>query len=296
MADINKQVALGMLAGLSGASRPAAAQDDMDSPGPVTAELAARYALFAMAASNAYHQPPPRKWHFPLAALGWRSVWPNGTPIPLDARGLPVSASSGPEDPTLAYTIFHNDDRETIFAFRGTDNNLDYLTANIAVPWSGQYARGRAAFVAYAAGNQDRRITLTGHSLGGGLALSASVRRDVALASGRPDLTGYEAVVFNASPRIFDGWGDKHVFAERVAIYQKGEVLQRVRKLWRRKFHSVVPPRNIFQAEFDYTHPVTGQNMPDSRHDAHLLAYGMLQLGAQSDPRLAELLPKVLFA
>jgi hypothetical protein len=265
---------------------------------PVTPEIAARYALYAMASSNAYHQAPPKKWFFPLALLGWRTVTPEGAPIPLNSHGRPSQPSHASSNEDLAYDIFENDQNETVFAFRGTDNPIDYLTGNAAIGWSRQYREARSAFVAYARRSRHRRITLTGHSLGGGLALSTSVRKDVLTAVFGDDGNGREgfpAFVFNTSPRIFDGLFDRHTSATRVSIYQKGEILERIRAGWNEKFLTIVPAGNIYRSAFDYANPSTGKDLADNSHRADLLAYGLLKHASGIVPAYKGLLPEIQF-
>lgn len=281
---------------LLGSMIPQVAYSNLQQINELTPEKAAKFAIFAMASSNAYHQRPPEKKFFPLDSLGWRLVSHDGKAISNDEEGIPNKESGKRPFLNVAYDILENNTNETIFAFRGTDSPLDYFFSNVAVPWSGAYAAARKEFVRYARNNRNRHITITGHSLGGGLALSSSVRHDVLEAINGPNsnLTGYPAIVFNSSPRVFDGFGDHQVFAERYAIYQKGEILQNVRKMWKNKFHSIVPRENIYQTEFDYLSHDGETDMKDTSHRADLLAYGILKLAATTDVTLAALLQKVI--
>jgi hypothetical protein len=266
----------------------------------INAEVAARCAVYAMASSNAYHQPPRKSRHpkmfFPIHRLGWTLVTPDSVPIALAADGRPAQPTHESSLLSLAFDI-HERGGDTIFAFRGTDDVMDYVTGSLGIAWSLHYARARQHFVRYARRNPARRIVLTGHSLGGGLALSASVRRDVleeirgALPAGAQ---GYGAVVFNTSPRVFDGWGDRHVPAQRTAIYQDGEVLEHVRRLWERKFNQVVAPHSQFETRFDYQDKCGQGDLKDASHRADLLADGLLRLGVTADPSLQPVLDGVL--
>jgi pimeloyl-ACP methyl ester carboxylesterase len=219
-----------------------------------------------MLSSNSYHNADRVK--FAVQELGWIQVDRNGKST---SKPTYIGKASG-----LAYDIFEKKDtNETIIAFRGTDNKKDYLTANLAPwPFSIQYAAARKVVRLYLEGNPTKKLTVTGHSLGGGLALSASVR------------LGVDAVVFDSSPRIFDGKGDKHEPATRVMIYEAGEILERVRKIWP-KIYTAVPRENIFKGSFDFGGV--------SKHRSDYLALGLLRLGAEVDPSLVgvlKLLPK----
>lgn len=232
-------------------------------PAAVNAEIAARHALQAMLSSNAYHKN--ERVRFPVETLGWVQVGQDGQPTDKPTQ----TRRSG-----LAYDIFEKrGSNEVIFAFRGTDSKKDYLTANLAVwPFSVQYKQARKAFGDYVKNHPEKKITLTGHSLGGGLALSLSVRH------------GVDAVVFDSSPRIFDGLGDKHLPASRTMIYEDGEILAVVRKFWPKIFE-VVPRDNIYQAAFDFG--------KINRHRSDYLALGLLRLGATVSDELRAVLASV---
>jgi len=225
-------------------------------PPELSTAVAAKYALFAMIASNSYHKADRERFHVEL--LDWMQVEADG-----QAGDKPTyQGKSG-----LAYDIFENRKTgEYIFAFRGTDSKRDYLWANLAVPpLDIQYLSARKRFGEFLAAHPGSKVTLTGHSLGGGLALSMSVRY------------GVDAVVFDSSPRIFDGLGNKHLPANRVMIYESGEILAVVRKFWKNILRAV-PRENIYKATFDFGGV--------SRHRSDFLARGLLNLGAGADASL----------
>jgi hypothetical protein len=114
-------------------------------------------------------------------------------------------------------------------------------------------------------------VVVVGHSLGGGLALSVSV------------WNGVDTYTFDASPRIFDGLGDHQKPAERVLIFQKGDILEKFRQALP-KLSEVVPARNIYEFAFDF-HGL-------SNHRGDCLAYGLLKLGAEIDPLLRKVLDR----
>jgi hypothetical protein len=84
-------------------------------------------------------------------------------------------------------------------------------------------------------------VVLTGHSLGGGLALSASL------------WLGVNAYAFNPSPRVFDGWKDAKQPATRIVVYQDKEVLSKIRSFWP-KYKQVINDEDVLQTNFDFDH------------------------------------------
>ena len=116
-------------------------------------------------------------------------------------------------------------------------------------------------------------IRTTGHSLGGGLALGMSVR-----------FPNVPAVVFDTSPRVFDGLGDVHFDAVRELVYRDGEVLAKLRRLsW--KMDEVVSCENTYVCPYDFH----GSNL----HRGDLLALGLLIHAATPGTPLAEVLRTV---
>lgn len=226
-------------------------------PSELNANVANDYAIYSMIASNSYHKTD--RVRFPIEQLGW---------VQIDREGKPTDKPTAELPSGLAYDIFEkHGSNEVIFAFRGTDSKRDFFRANLAIwPFSGQYRQARKIFKDYIQSHPDKKVTVTGHSLGGGLALSMSVRY------------GVDAVVFDSSPRVFDGLGDKHAPAIRVMVYEGGEILTAVRKIWKKKFLGVVPRENIYKASFDFGDV--------NKHRSDYLALGLLTLGASISPTL----------
>lgn len=215
---------------------------------PICQEIAGKYALYAMAASNCYHNSNIER--FNIDAIDWMVVGtqthPNG----------------------LSYDILekHNSNK-TIIAFRGTDTKLDHLTANFAfLPLTplNQYTQAVAIFKDYRAEVNNRDIVVCGHSLGGSLALSISVRY------------GVPAVTFNSSPRIFDGIKNRRLDAKRVLIYEDGEILDAVRRV-HQKYKKIIPEENVYRCSF---------NFDGNQHRGDKLARALLELGAKANPAL----------
>lgn len=240
-------------------------------PLEVRPEIAAKYAIYAMLSSNAYHKSDRVK--FPVEMLGW---------IQIDLTGNPTKQPTKVRRSGLAYDIFEKQNtNEVIFAFRGTDSKKDYLNANFAIPpFSIQYAQANNEFEDYIKTHPDKLITVTGHSLGGGLALSISVRH------------GFNAVVFDSSPRVFDGSRDINLAATRIQVYEGGEILGVARHFWKKKFNKIVPPENTYKASFDFgkTDSLTRLAEAGLKHRSDYLATGLLRLGATVDDKLTPLL------
>ncbi len=111
---------------------------------------------------------------------------------------------------------------ETIIAYRGTDALQDWFSGN----FSGRQNReGKAVYEAARraldeSGNRDVPITVTGHSLGGGIASSVS--------QGRPEVSAF---VFNSSPNFEPQFEANRPL--RQAVVEKGEFLSLFRALKR---------------------------------------------------------------
>ncbi len=227
----------------------------------MTAEVAGGIALYAMMSANAYKKKPGRV-RFKLNKLGWEQVNLDGEPTDKPTK---VHKFSG-----LAYDIYEKvGTNKVVFAFRGTDSKRDYLWANFSVPpFNFQYRQARKAVGKYLIENSNKNVVATGHSLGGGLALSVSVHY------------GIKAITFDPSPRIFDGLSNMHEPAERIIVYQKGEILKIVRKLWK-KDNEVVERENVYKCH--YPDVFKGK----SKHRGDLLAKGLLAEGVTANSDLS---------
>lgn len=227
----------------------------------IDSSVAGGLAIYAMLSANTYEKKVGRV-RFDLSQLGWVRVDLDGEPTEEPTKEHKLSG--------LVYDIYEKiGTNKVVFAFRGTDNKKDYLTANLAIPpFNFQYRQARKAVGKYLSENSQKNVVVTGHSLGGGLALSVSVHH------------GVKAFTFDPSPRIFDGIGDMHEPAERVIVYQQGEILQKFREHWK-KVSDVVEEKNIYQCNYP---EVFGEN---SRHRGDLLAKGLLLDGTKSNPELS---------
>lgn len=227
-------------------------------PNLITTEIAARNAIYAMLACNTYHEKS--KIYFPVDKAGWLLV---------DCDGDPTDEATK-DSKFLAYDIYEdNNSNVSVIAFRGTDEKLDYITATLSLPISIAYKSANKVVRKYLQDNPSRNLKLVGHSLGGGLALGASVHH------------GVPAFTFDPSPRIFDGWGDNHEAATRIAIYQNGEILEKIREAWP-KFHQVVKAEDYYECNFNFE--------GDSLHRIDILARELAKFGKQHNPKVQAIL------
>lgn len=232
----------------------------MADPKAITAEIAGRNAIYAMLASNAYHDN--KKRYFPIDKAEWVLVDRDGDPTDEPSKESKLTG--------FAYDIYEEQTtNKTVIAFRGTDSKKDWILANTAVPFSIPYKQAGRAVRRYLKNNASRNLVVVGHSLGGGMALSTSVRY------------GVPAITFNPSPRIFDGIGDHHETAMRVVIYQRGEILNAVRERWP-KIKEVVNPEDIYECSYDFK----GENP----HKSDILAFEMALHGAAFNPKVKAIL------
>jgi len=216
------------------------------------------YALQAMMCSRAYAGDTNRAL-FPVEELGWDKVGFPGYPSPsIHENSYFPKSILGKIFSNLQFDIWEKQNsKETIVAFRGTDEKIDWIAGNFALGISVPYKSAKKKVKEYCDLNPDRQVSLTGHSLGGGIALSVSV------------WLALPAVVFNTSPRIFDGMRNKKSTAARVAIFQHGDILQWVRTRWLKSIEDTTAG-NIIETHFRYP-------KGESNHRMNLLAEGILR-------------------
>jgi hypothetical protein len=225
----------------------------------LTKALANDLALYAMMASNAYADD--EKMHFPLEEIGWKKVDVKGNPVPKSKNSYRPKTYLGDFFSNLQFDIWEDtNSNKTVIAFKGTNEKIDWVTGNLMLGISIPYKSAKKHVREYMKSHPTRTVSVTGHSLGGGLALSVSVWE------------GVDAVVFNTSPRIFDGAKNMDRKASRIAVFQENDILQKIRK-WYPKFLSKIKPTQIVEAGFNYS----GRNT----HRSDLLAEGLISCSTE---------------
>lgn len=236
--------------------------------------IAAEMAVPAMMAQNAYRKGA---FQFNLQPFGWKRVQLLNT-----AQDAPYFAS---ELTGLAFDVFEHEDGRIAVSFRGTDDFTDWGIANAALGISVPY---KVAFKHFKQLHEvvypGKIAFVTGHSLGGGLALGVSVR------------FGVPAYAFNTSPRIFDGLGDQHQVAVRKVVYKTGDPLRWTWTLiWKVKaaIKSGASGSAIYKASFDYApHRPSDISRLGALADNHYmfkLVRGIITRGKYDDQRLQQL-------
>lgn len=237
-----------------------------DEARPLTRTLANEVALHSMMASNAYADDA-QKIRFPLERLGWKKVDLGGQAVPESRNSYQPKTPVGDLFSNLQFDIWEDtNSTRTVIAFKGTKEKIDWLTGDLMVGISIPYKSAKKHVREYMAAHPERTVTATGHSLGGGLALSVSFWE------------GVDAVVFNTSPRVFDGLENQNKPARRLAVFQENDILQKVRRRYP-KFLAKIKPEQIVETRFDYA----GRNT----HRSDLVAQGLL--ACSTDPVLKAL-------
>ena len=228
---------------------------------PFTKAVASEVAIYSMMASNAYANDS-NKTYFPIGTLGWRKVDLNGNPVPETKNSYTPKTFVGHIASNLQFDIWEDlNSNKTIIAFKGTDEKIDW-NGNLAIGIAIAYKSAKKQVQKYIDAHPDRKVSLTGHSLGGGIALSVSFWK------------GVDAIAFNTSPRLFDGMGDANAPAKRLTIFQEGDILQKIRK-WYPKFLKKIKPVQIVETNFNYRER--------NSHRSDLLAEGLLSCSEEPD-------------
>lgn len=243
----------------------ATASPKSDAPCPpfgMDSSLARKYALYAMMSSNTYLKSD--RTYFPLESLGWTKIDLEGNPT----TGHTYTPSFiGNLFSNLQYDIWVNSQENTaVMAVKGTDEKLDWVLSNGAFGISIAYKSAKKHYLAYVKKHPNQHVIMTGHSLGGGIALSVSLWE------------GPDAIVFDTSPRVFDGNEDSKKPAQRISISHTKDPLGLIRDIYP-KYLSIMRPEDIIKASFNFN--------GESPHRSDLLAEGILRC-ATSDPALVK--------
>lgn len=153
----------------------------------------------------------------------------------------------------FAYAIYKNNETNTlIISFRGTEGLKDWWYGNLL---ASQNESGLNLFDQLKKEySSDTKFVVVGHSLGGGIALEVSLKRE-----------NVDAYVFNTSPRFSaDGYNIEN---KRVSIVEHGEVLKALR----------APSREVSQT---YTSIGCSSGGPISQHEQAKLASCLTQIAA----------------
>lgn len=219
------------------------------------AEEAVYLAPYAIMCNNAY----ARGERFIPLPEGWKE-------IPELRKELPNVG--------LAFAVFEKYENtkltEVVVAFRGTDEMIDWMQNFIpfrriqVAPASEEFERILRLYE-----NQGPKITATGHSLGGGLALHMSFKY--------PNI---DAIVFNSSPVTKAGLKIQEG-SNRTSVWESGEFLQIARNLI-----SLFRPRwyPIRRIEFRFVHGWTVK-----QHGMESFALNITKLGATKSHQLKAL-------
>jgi pimeloyl-ACP methyl ester carboxylesterase len=199
--------------------------------------------LYALMASNAYEWEEAQ-WHIP----GW-------------TRKDRYEHRSG-----LTYDVYVRDGAvptEMVVAFRGTNfTHVEDWRVNLALPFV-QPTQAREAHRAISRLRQENpgaRITVTGHSLGGGLAFNMSLRHE-----------GVDAYAFNSSPRGFFRVPFPNNKNTRVHTFEFGEILQPFSRGWLRLR---MPYHQAWSYNYmNFRHPLAKYF---KEHSMYLLSRGLL--------------------
>ena len=220
---------------------------DAPSEGEVSrAELAKRHFVHAAMANNAYRAPVEK----PVFAIpDWHRV-------------QSLQSRSGLMIDVYADAARLADGREVVVAYRGTDGaSFPDWRNNLALREPPQYREAYRHLKALLAERPDAKVTATGHSLGGGIALNMSMRFE-----------GVDAVVFNPSPRIHFGATSSRFDNYRASIYEVGEMLDLVSGPWTR----LRLPSNVKYGNYNFLDYRALSISPLPEHGIYELTRGLL--------------------
>ena len=212
-------------------------------------------APYALMANNAYSAAHSANFALPA---GWQIVAqftqrsPSGLQYRVFAKADSDAASSSATNDAPPFN-------EIVLALRGTDELADWWHGNIT---GDQYQQSLALIDELRAKYPNSKLTVTGHSLGGGIALYLSMMR-----------TQISAYVFNPSPVTHTP--ATPIQNRRVVFWEYDDPLHFGRR-WLMRV-----PKTVFW-KFDF--------VKRDGHKSEVLAKGLLMLAALNNPNYAEVL------
>lgn len=121
----------------------------------------------------------------------------------------------------LTFDIYQSEmENKYAFVYRGTDTKLNDWLTNIAIVEPNQYREAYQELAGFVLEHPGAEIIVTGHSLGGGIALNMAQR-----------VENVTAIAFNASPRAFYK-RNAEVKNRLVHIFEAGEALAFLNRGW----------------------------------------------------------------
>jgi len=179
-------------------------QNGYDNSGKVYGEhyeyIANKSFIYALMASNAYHDISEFK------IPGWQRM-----------DILYFKTGKG-----LSVDVYRSrNTKDIVLSFRGTDGLNDWVHANLRFMGARQYDQAIYYTELISKTYPDYKITVTGHSLGGGLALHTSL-----------NLINIDAYAFNTSPRVYKLEESEIDSSYRLILSEKGELLEYFRNMF----------------------------------------------------------------
>ncbi|WP_028866995.1 lipase family protein [Psychromonas arctica] len=150
--------------------------------------------------------------------------------------------------------------------YKGTDfsEGNDWAT-NFALVEPNQYSEAFEHLSKFVKENTNKEIYVTGHSLGGGIALNMAQR-----------IEGVEAVVFNSSPRAFFNV-DENVKNKKIHLFETGEILGPLNRTW-----LWLRTDNLQRYKYNYLDFLWWTFSPVKEHGMYLFSRGLLLTAIQA--------------
>jgi len=218
---------------------------------PAQKQTADNYAIYALLSHNAYRNEPfyfrlPNNWH----KSGYYA----------DSSGLSYQTYELKKE---GETV------EAVMVFPGTEGIKDWVNGNVSRK---QIRRAKPHIAKFMQRYSGVPKIVTGHSLGGSLAMYASY-----------EFAGLSAVGFQVPPRKTPKAIPPNT---RVIINEKGDFAPKIGNFWfPDRWISGASMAGVYYQQFDFVPPTFTQ-----AHDSFSLAYGLLRVGSLSNPDLDHIL------